>query len=125
MHEDVQKVYNVVCLLINSIGSQRFNLKVQNMHKTIWDIICPEKQQQQNIFFCPTYTCRKILKTIKHTEDEKLQLQLKFQLIRSYKIKIKNQTVHRLCAGITSPNTNSNFVKPKWAKLGTLLKTSV
>ena len=31
---NVQKVYNVVCLLINSIGSKRFNLKVQNKHKT-------------------------------------------------------------------------------------------
>ena len=25
-------------------------------------------------------------------------------------------------AGIKSPNTNSNFFKPKWVKLGTLLK---
>jgi hypothetical protein len=41
----VQKVYNVVFLLINSIGSKRFNLKVQRMHKTKWDRICPEKQQ--------------------------------------------------------------------------------
>ena len=48
-----------------------------------------------------------------------MQLQLKSQLIRSYKIKTKNQTVHRL--GIKSPNRNSNFVKPKWVKLGTLL----
>ena len=50
-----------------------------------------------------------------HTEDEKLQLQLKSQLIRSYRIIIKNQTVHRLRAGIKSPNA-------KWVKLGTLLK---
>ena len=35
---------------------------------------------------------------------------------------MKNQTVHRLCAGIKSPNRNSNFFKPKWVKLGTLLK---
>ena len=35
---------------------------------------------------------------------------------------MKNQTVHRLRAGIKSPNRNSNFVKPKWVKLGTLLK---
>ena len=35
---------------------------------------------------------------------------------------MKNKTVHRLRAGIKSPNTNSNFVKPKWVKLGTLLK---
>ena len=36
---------------------------------------------------------------------------------------MKNQTVHRLRAGIKSPNRNSNFFKPKWVKLGTLLKT--
>ena len=47
---NVQRVYNVVCLLINSIGSKRFNSKVQTMHKTIWDRICPKKQQQQNVF---------------------------------------------------------------------------
>ena len=35
---------------------------------------------------------------------------------------MKNQTVHRLCAGIKSPNRNSNFVKLKWVKVGTLLK---
>ena len=57
-----------------------------------------------------------------HTEDEKLQLHLKSQLIRSYIIRMKNQTVHRLCAGIKSPNRNSNFFIPKWVKLGTLLK---
>ena len=37
---------------------------------------------------------------------------------------MKNQTVHRLRAGIISPNRNSNFVKPIWVKLGTLLKNS-
>ena len=36
---------------------------------------------------------------------------------------MKNQTLHRLRAGIKSPNRNSNFFKPKWVKLGTLLKT--
>ena len=35
---------------------------------------------------------------------------------------MKNQNWHRLRAGIKSPNRNSNFVKPKWVKLGTLLK---
>ena len=35
---------------------------------------------------------------------------------------MKNQTVHRLRAGIKSPNRNSNFFKPKWVKLVTLLK---
>ena len=35
---------------------------------------------------------------------------------------MKNQTVNRLRAGIKSPNRNSNFFKPKWVKLGTLLK---
>ena len=33
---------------------------------------------------------------------------------------MKNQTVHRLRAGIKS--RNSNLFKPKWVKLGTLLK---
>ena len=32
--------------------------------------------------------------------------------------------MHGLRAGIKSPNRNSNFVKPKWVKLGTLLKIS-
>ena len=118
---NVQRVYSVVFLLINSIGSKRFNSKVQTMHKTIWDKICPEKQQQ-NVFLCPSYTCLKIMKTFRRTEDEKFQLQLKSQLIRSYIIKTKNQTVHRLGVGIKSPNRNSNFVKPKWVKLGNLLK---
>ena len=35
---------------------------------------------------------------------------------------MKNKTVQRLRAGIKSPNRNSNFFKPKWVKLGTLLK---
>ena len=83
-----------ICLLINSIGSKRFKLKAQSMHQTQWDKICPEKQQQQNVFFYPTLVRQKILKTFTYTEDEKLQLQFKFLLIRSYTIKIKNQTVN-------------------------------
>ena len=67
---------------------------------------------------------KKNLKKIRHTEDEKFQLQLESQLIRSYRIRMKNQTVHRLRAGIKSQNRNSNFFKPKWVKLGTLLKIS-
>ena len=35
---------------------------------------------------------------------------------------MKNKTVHRLRAGIKSPNRNSNLFKPKRVKLGTLLK---
>ena len=35
---------------------------------------------------------------------------------------MKNQTVHRLRAGIKSLNRNNNFVKPKCVKLRTLLK---
>ena len=93
---NVQKVYNVVCLLINSFKSKRFNSKVQTMHKTIWDRMCPEKQQQQNVFFYPTELCRKIPKIFMHTEDEKLQLQLNSQVIRIYIIKMKNHTVDRL-----------------------------
>ena len=30
--------------------------------------------------------------------------------------------MHRLRAGIKSSNRNSNFFKPKWVKLGTLLE---
>ena len=37
---------------------------------------------------------------------------------------MKNQTVHRFRAGINSPHRNSNFFKPKWVKLGTLLKNT-
>ena len=92
---NVHKVYNVVCLLINSFESKRFKIKVQNMHKTKWDRICPEKQQQQNAFFYPTYICRKNLKQFMLTEDEKLQLQFKYELIRSYIIRIKNHTMRR------------------------------
>ena len=62
--------------------------------------------------------CRKNLKQFILTEDEKLQLHFKYQLInwneKSYRAQIR--------AGIKSPNTNSNFFKPKWVKLGTLLK---
>ena len=90
----VQKVYNVVCLLINSIGSKRFNLKAQSRHQTKWD--CPEKQQQQSVFFYPTKLSRKISKKFMHTEDEKFQLQFKYELIRSYRIRTKNHTVHWL-----------------------------
>ena len=36
---------------------------------------------------------------------------------------MKNQTVHRFRAGIESPIRNINLFKPKWVKLGTLLKT--
>ena len=92
---NVQKVYNGVCLLINSFESKRFKIKVQNMHKTKWDRICPEKQQQQNVFFYPTELCQKIPNKFMHTEDEKLRLQFKYELIRSYRIRIKNHTAHR------------------------------
>ena len=92
---NIQKVYNVVCLLIISIELKRFKIKVQNMHKTKWDRICPEKQQQENVFFYPNKLCRKIAQKFMHTEDEKFQLQLKYELIRSYIIRIKNHTVHR------------------------------
>ena len=51
----------------------------------------------------------------------KVPVIVKTQLIWSYIIGIRNQTVHRLCAGIKSPNRNSNFFKTKWVKLGTLL----
>ena len=93
---NVQKVYNVVCLLINSFESKIFKIEVQNMHKTKWDRICPEKQQQQNVFFYPTKLSLKIPEKLMHIEDEKLQLQFKYELIRSYRIRIKNHTVHRL-----------------------------
>ena len=68
------------------------------MHKTIWDRICPEKQQQQNVFLCPTKPRRKILEKFMRTEDENLQIQLESQLIRCYRITTKNQTVHKLRA---------------------------
>ena len=48
-----------------------------------------KKQQQQNVFFYPTKLCRKIPKKFMHTEDEMLQLQFKYELIRSYRIRIK------------------------------------
>ena len=69
---NVQKLYYVVCLLINLFEAKRF--KIQNMHKTKWDRICPEKQQQQNVFFYPTKLSRKIPKKFINIEDEKLQL---------------------------------------------------
>ena len=50
---NVQKVYNVVCLLINSIVSKIFKLKVQRMHQTKWDRICSEKQQPKKRIFLP------------------------------------------------------------------------
>ena len=56
------------------------------------------------------------------TEDEKLQLQFKYQLIRSYIIRIKNQTVHRPVLEWNLRMQNNNFLKPKLVKLGTLLK---
>ena len=65
------------------------------MNQTKWDRICPEKQQQQNVFFHPTKLSRKIPKKYMHTEDEKLQLKFKYELSRSYRIRIKNHTVHR------------------------------
>ncbi len=46
-------------------------------------------------FFYPTYICPKITKKFTHREDEKFQLLFQFQLIRSYRIGIKNHTVHR------------------------------
>ena len=92
------------------------------MHQTILDRICPENWQQRNIFFYLTYTCLKILKKLWHTEDEKLQLQYKYQLIQSYKITIKNQTVHRAVLEWNLRMQNNNFLKPKWVKLDTLLK---
>ena len=45
--------------------------------------------------FLPYLNISKILKKFMLTEDEKLQLQFQYQLIRSYIIGIKNHTVHR------------------------------
>ena len=65
------------------------------MHQTKYDRISPEKQQQKNVFFYPNKLCRKFSQKFMHTEDEKLQLQFKFEINRSYWIGIKNHTVHR------------------------------
>ena len=53
-----------------------------------------KKQQKQNVFFYPTKLSRKIPNKFMHTEDEKSQLQFKYELIQSYRIRIKNHTVH-------------------------------
>ena len=45
--------------------------------------------------FVPYLICLKNLKKFTLTEDEKLQLQFKFQLIQSFRIEMKNHTVHR------------------------------
>ena len=45
--------------------------------------------------FLPYQLCRKISKKFIHTEDENLQLQFKYELIQSYRIRTKNHTVHR------------------------------
>ena len=74
---------------------KKIQVKVQSMHQTKWDRICPEKQQQQNVFFYPTELCLKIPKKFMYTEDEMLQLQFKYDLIRSYRIRVTNHTVHR------------------------------
>ena len=44
--------------------------------------------------FLPYQTLSKSPKQFLPTEDEKLQLQFKYELIRSYRIRIKNHTVH-------------------------------
>ena len=45
--------------------------------------------------FLPYLTLSKNSEIFMHTEDEKLLLQFKHELIRSYRIRIKNHTVHR------------------------------
>ena len=62
------------------------------------------------------------MKKFRHTEDENFQLQLKSEIIQSYRIITKNQTVHRLVLEWNLRMQNNNFFKPKWVKLGTLLK---
>ena len=44
--------------------------------------------------------------------------------VKSFRVTEWNEKSNRaqICAGIKSPNTNGNFFKPKWVKLGTLLK---
>ena len=44
--------------------------------------------------FLPYQNFSKIPNKFMHTEDEKLQLKFKYELIRSYRIRIKNHTVH-------------------------------
>ena len=72
--------------------------------------------------FLPDQTFSEKFVKNRHVEDEKLQHPLKYQLNLSYRIIMKNRAVQRLRAGIKSPNANINFPKPKWVKLGTLLK---
>ena len=45
--------------------------------------------------FLPYQKNSKISEKFMHTEDENLQLKLKYELIRSYRIRIKNHIVHR------------------------------
>ena len=44
--------------------------------------------------FLPYQTFSKNSEKFVNTEDEKLQLQFKYELIRIYRIRIKNHTVH-------------------------------
>ena len=46
------------------------------------------------------------------------------QLIRIYRIRKENQIVHRPVLEWNLRMQNNNFLKPKWVKLGTLLKIS-
>ena len=52
----------------------------------------------------------------------KFSVTVKYQLIRSYRIRTKNQTVHRPVLEWNLCIQNNNFIKPKGVKLGTLLK---
>jgi hypothetical protein len=53
------------------------------------------------------------LKKIRHTEDEKLHLQLNGELNQSYRKNLRIFTVNRLHAGISAPYVFGNFNNPK------------
>jgi hypothetical protein len=57
------------------------------------------------------------MKIYEHIEDEKLQLQFKFELNLSYRKKLENLYGEQTRAGISCPKYFGNFFNPKWVKL--------
>ena len=55
----------------------------------------PRKTVTAKHIFLPYLNMSKNLKTFMLTEDENLQLHFNYQLIQSYRIGMKNHTVHR------------------------------
>ena len=79
------------------------NSIVQTMHKTIWDRIFPEKQQQQNVFSVLLKLVEKNLKKIQAYRGCKFAVTVKISAHLELQNRNEKSSRAQTCAGMKSP----------------------